>query len=118
MPSAYGNRKRLTRSIHRQYLAPFPDAGSRELVLFALAQSLLGSTGYYENLWERRETLHALPLTVLWGVKDSAFPPKVLQRWQDTFPHARVHTFAGAGHWPHEEEPEAFVAALRGALTA
>jgi pimeloyl-ACP methyl ester carboxylesterase len=33
-----------------------------------------------------------------------------------TFPHAQVTRFSGAGHWPHEEEPAAFIAALRSSL--
>jgi haloalkane dehalogenase len=45
MPSAYGDRQKLTRDIHRQYLSVFPDAESRERVLFVLARSLLGSSG-------------------------------------------------------------------------
>jgi len=32
-PSAYGDRRKLTRAIHQQYLAPFPDADGRERVL-------------------------------------------------------------------------------------
>ena len=51
MPSAYANRRRLTPAIHRQYLEVFPDADSRERVLFALAQALLGSSAFYAGLW-------------------------------------------------------------------
>jgi haloalkane dehalogenase len=116
MPSAYGDRRRLTPAIHRQYLEVFPDADSRERVLFALAQALLGSGAFYRGLWERRHRLAGVPLTVIWGMRDSAFQPPILDRWLATFPHARPVRIAEAGHWPHEEAPEAVVDALRRVL--
>ena len=113
MPSAYADRRRLTTAVHRQYLAPFPDAESRGRVLWALARALLDSSAFYASLWERRERLTDVPTSVLWGVKDSAFGPSMLTRWEEALPHARITRFEEAGHWPHEEEPGAFVEALR-----
>ena len=113
MPSAYGDRRKLTRDIHRQYLSVFPDAESRERVLFVLARALLGSSRWFETLWQRRGRLAGVPIELVWGMRDSAFPPYILQRWQRAMPHAHTSAIAGAGHWPHEEEPAAVVEALR-----
>ena len=118
MPSAYGDRRRLTPAIHQQYLQPFPDPDSRERVLFALAQSMLGSSAFFDALWQRRARLASVPVHLLWGMRDSAFPPSFLERWQRALPQARTTAFASAGHWPHEEEPEAFVRALQGVWTS
>jgi haloalkane dehalogenase len=112
MPSAYARRRRLTPAIHRQYLAAFPDGDSRVRVLFALARALAGSSAYYQGLWERRAALAGVPATVLWGMKDSALGPHLLERWAGFLPHAGVVRLADAGHWPHEEVPEEFVASL------
>jgi haloalkane dehalogenase len=117
MPSAYGDRRKLTPDIHRQYLSVFPDAESRERVLFALARSLLGSSDFFEALWQRRDRLARVPIELVWGMRDAAFPPYVLQRWQRAMPHAHTTAIAGAGHWPHEEEPAAVVEALRRVIT-
>jgi haloalkane dehalogenase len=117
MPSAYADRRKLTPDIHRQYLAVFPDAESRERVLFALARSLLGSSDFFEALWQRRDRLARVPIELVWGMRDSAFPPYILQRWQRAMPHAHTTAIAGAGHWPHEEEPAAVVEALRRVIT-
>jgi len=106
MPSAYGDRKRLTPAIHRQYLSVFEDRDSRELVLWALARALLGSSAHYASLWERRELLEIMPSLIVWGLKDSAFKPYQLARWQSVLPRARVVRLENAGHWPHEEEPD------------
>jgi haloalkane dehalogenase len=112
MPSAYGDRRKLTPAIHRQYLERFPDAWSREAVLWALARALLGSGDYYDSLWRRRGSLLDRPALVIWGMRDSAFRPNQLARWREALPHAEVVELAGAGHWPHEEEPERFGEAL------
>jgi haloalkane dehalogenase len=112
MPSAYGNRRALTPAIHRQYLAVFPDADSRERVLFRLAQALLGSSAFYAGLWERRTRLQGVPMQLVWGLKDSAFQPPLLARWQQAFPHANTVSLNAAGHWPHEEAPQRVLEAL------
>jgi haloalkane dehalogenase len=118
MPAAYADRTRLTPEIHAQYLAVFPDGDSRERVLFALAKSLLGSSRFYAGLWERRDRLADVPVTILWGMKDSALKPALLDRWREAVPHAAIRRFADAGHWPHEELPEEFTAAVADALRA
>lgn len=106
MPSAYGERRRLTRAIHGQYLAPFRDRDARVRVLHALARALLGSREHYAALYERRAALAAIPTAVIWGLADSAFQPPCLERLRRALPAAEVHALAGVGHWPHEEAPE------------
>jgi haloalkane dehalogenase len=113
MPYAYGDKRKLTPAIHAQYRDRFPDAVSRERALWALAKALIGSGAHYASLWEQRAKLARLPGLVVWGLKDRAFPPPFLARWKEALPGARVVELAGAGHWPHEEEPEAVAAALR-----
>lgn len=104
-------------SMWRQYTQVFPDADSRERVLFALARSLAGSTDFFRGLWQRREVLRDVPMHLIWGRRDSAFGPPVLRRCQGAWPHATVTELADAGHWPHEEQPEACLAALEGFLS-
>lgn len=116
MPSAYGDKRRLTREIHRQYLAPFADADSRERVLFALVRALRGSSPFYANLWSRRAALSPVPLAIVWGMRDSAFLPTNLDRWVKAFPHAIVTRVDDAGHWPHEERPDVVIEAVRAHL--
>jgi haloalkane dehalogenase len=112
-PSAYGDKKKLTPGIHQQYLDRFPDRQSRGEVLWPLARALLGSSAFYDSLWRERAKLANRPGLVVWGMKDSAFKPDQLARWRTALPHARVVEIPNAGHWPHEEEPDTVVAALR-----
>ena len=112
MPSAYGDRKKLTPEIHRRYLEVFRDRDARVLVLHALAKSLLGSRAHYQSLLDRIDRLRTLPVLIVWGLKDSAFQPYQLERWRQLLPNAHVETIEGAGHWPHEEEPARVIAAI------
>jgi haloalkane dehalogenase len=118
MPKAYGDRRKLTAAIHRQYLDRFPDFWSRGAVLWPLARALLGSDAFYRSLWERRAPLAGIPALVIWGMKDSAFRPHQLARWRSALPHARVLELAESGHWPHEEQPEQVVVAIRDFLVS
>jgi haloalkane dehalogenase len=112
MPYAYGDRSKLTPAIHQQYLAAFPDAWSRGAVLWPLARALLGSSKYYDSLWTRRDRLARLPSTIIWGMRDRAFPPRYLDRWKAALPNANVVELP-VGHWPHEEAPDDVIRAIR-----
>ena len=115
-PSAYGDRAKLTPQIHRQYLEVFRDRDARVRVLHALATSLLGSRDFYASQWARANRLRELPTLIVWGMKDTAFRPYQLARWQQLLPDAEIGRIESAGHWPHEEEPEHVLEALEGFL--
>lgn len=112
MPSAYGDKRKLTKEIHQHYLDVFRKRDARVLVLHALAKSLLGSRVHYQSLLDRIGALERIPVLIVWGVKDSAFQPYQLERWRSLLPHASVVRIEGAGHWPHEEEPAQVIEAL------
>jgi haloalkane dehalogenase len=113
MPSAYGDKRKLTKQIHRQYLDVFRDREARVLVLHTLAKALLASRAHYQSLLDRIGALRSLPVLIVWGMKDSAFQPYQLERWQTLLPEARVARIEGAGHWPHEEEPARVIEEIR-----
>ena len=112
MPSAYGDRRKLTTAIHQQYLEVFRDRGARVQVLHALAKALLGSRAFYQSLLDRLPSLRQVPTLLVWGMKDNAFQPYQLARWQALLPHADTVALEHAGHWPHEEEPARVIAAI------
>jgi haloalkane dehalogenase len=116
MPSAYGDKRKLTPQIHRQYLQRFPDPWSRGAVLWPLARALLGSSRYYDALWQQRDQLRGRPALVIWGMKDPAFLPHQLGRWREVLPSAQVVELVDAGHWPQEEAPDRVIDELRNFL--
>jgi len=111
LPASFADRRRLTPAIHRQYLAPFPDAASR-IAPWVLGCELAGSDAFYARVWAARERLAALPLSIVWGLEDPAFGTSYLARWTETFPHAGVTELPRVGHFPQEEAPQAVVSAL------
>jgi len=113
MPYVYGDKRRLTPAVHAQYLAPFRSRAAREAVLWRLAHSLLASRAHYAALWEDRGRLGAIPALILWGMRDPAFPPSYLERWQQALPQARIERLVDAGHWPHEESAELVLDAVQ-----
>ena len=56
------------------------------------------------------------PTEVLLGGKSGYVRPQDRPAMQALFPAARFEIVEGAGHWAHAEQPERFLALLRGAL--
>jgi haloalkane dehalogenase len=116
MPQAYADKSKLTPEIYRHYLERFPDRWSRGAILWPLAHALLGSSRYYDSLWQERHKLSGRPALIIWGVKDPTFQMNQLNRWKEVLPSAQVIEL-NAGHWPHEEEPGRVIEAMRNFLT-
>ena len=116
-PYAYADRKKLTPEVYRQYLDRFPDRWSRGAVLWPLAHAILGSSAFYDSLWQQRERLRGRPALIIWGMKDPAFQPNQLARWKDVLPSARIVEL-DAGHWPQEESPDRVIGEMRDFLLA
>jgi haloalkane dehalogenase len=115
MPSVYADTQKLTARIYEQYLTPFRDLDSRERVLWPLARAILGSSAYYDSLWRERDRLRDVPALIIWGTKDSAFRPSLLERWHQALPQAAVVELP-VGHWPHEEAPDDVARAMQSFL--
>ena len=113
MPSAYGNRSKLTRDIHGQYLEPFHDRGAGSSSSMPLRRRFLARAEYYERLWSQSSRLLGRPALIVWGMKDPAFKRRHLARWESRLPDATVLRLPEAGHWPHEEAPDQVADAIR-----
>ena len=109
-PSAYADRAKWD-AVKDQYHSVFPDYDSRTRTLWPLAHALLGSSEYYADLQRDLPRLAGTPVDLVWGAKDTAFPPHVADKWQAAVPHAQ-RVDLPVGHWPHEEDPAGFLAAL------
>lgn len=101
--SVWGKPTNLSRSLHNQYLKPFPEANDREAITW-LARELRGADTWYEELWSKRERIKEIPALLLWGLKDPIFKAQQLARWQALFTNAQTITFPTAGHYVQEEE--------------
>ena len=112
LKAAAGDRSKITKEIHRHYLAPFRD-GRERLAPWVFARELVASGGWYDKLWASRHRIKDKPALLLWGMKDRAFKEGDLRRWQSLFTNSRVVEFPEAGHFVPEEEGEKVAAAVR-----
>ncbi len=53
------------------------------------------------------------PTLILWGEEDQLTPLKAGEWYHDHLPNSQFNAYAGIGHLPHEETPEASLADLR-----
>jgi pimeloyl-ACP methyl ester carboxylesterase len=77
------------------------------------AFALYGWKPYMHNPRLRR-WLHRIdrPTLLLWGAADRIVTPACRDGWHQAIPGSRVEMIPGAGHFPHWEQPEAFVGKL------
>ena len=62
-----------------------------------------------------KRRLHRIqvPTRVIWGEHDGIVTPAYGKAYAEAIPGAMLQVIAGAGHLPHLEQPESFMAALR-----
>ncbi|NBB72842.1 MAG: alpha/beta fold hydrolase [Bacteroidetes bacterium] len=107
LPLAFADRSRLSQRAFRHYLAPLATPSDR-MGSWAFPRALRSETTWLGSLWRRRAALKALPLLIVWGLRDPAFGMRHLQRWADAFPHARIHPLPDVGHYVPEEASATF----------
>lgn len=103
--AAFGDKRKLTKDIHRHYIEAFPTPATRQGP-WVLAKELIGSSDWYDSLWQHRNLLARMPALLLWGMKDPTFGKDALDRWRSVLPDARAVEFPEAGHFVQEEAPE------------
>jgi haloalkane dehalogenase len=101
--SAWGDKKKLTKTIHRHYIQPLSSPSERQGT-WVFLQQLLGSSDWYQSLWERCDRIRDKPALIIWGMRDIAFQQKELDRWRSVFPSAQVTCLETAGHFLQDEE--------------
>jgi len=90
-------RARYTPAVERHYLRAADGHAT-----WVYAREVLGSSAWYESLWQRRARLARIPALLLWGMRDPAFA-RFLPRWRSVLERAQVIELADCGHAPPEE---------------
>jgi len=110
--SAWGTRTPLTAELHALFTDVHPVKAERK-GMWVFPAEIIGSTKWLGELWAKRAVLRDFDVTLLWGMKDIAFRPDVLDRWIDELPHATVRRLDDVGHFVALEATDALVAAIR-----
>jgi cis-3-alkyl-4-acyloxetan-2-one decarboxylase len=112
----------MSRDVRAAYCAPY-DSWAHRIAIVRFVQDiplLPGDRSFGLVSWvqERLSSLAAVPMLVLWGMKDFVFDRHCLDEWVRRFPAAQVIRFSEAGHYLFEDEPEGVTLAVRTFLEA
>jgi pimeloyl-ACP methyl ester carboxylesterase len=90
-----------------------PESELAAIVRGREAFALYGWKPYMHNPRLKR-WLHRInrPTLLLWGAADQVVTPAYGENWRQAIPNARLEVISNAGHFPHWEQPEAFVEKL------
>jgi pimeloyl-ACP methyl ester carboxylesterase len=94
--------------------ATLPDTELATIARGREALALFGWKPYMHNPRLKR-WLHRIdrPTLVLWGDKDRIIARGYVEGWAKAIPGAKLETIANAGHFPHWEQPDDFIARVR-----
>ena len=104
------DKQKLSKNIHKHYFKPFRSSNDR-FGLLQIAQSLLGASGWYQELFDQRSKISHIPVLKLWGNRDPFIPVRHKDPWNKVFLNRIEHEFE-AGHFVQEELPEAINALI------
>jgi haloalkane dehalogenase len=112
MPAAYGDKRKLSPEVHRHYKAVLPLGERTATYAFALEMSYANT--WWQDLWDRLNTLSDDRFLFFWGMKDKFVPPYELENWKSRLPGSRYIVFEDAGHFVQEEKPDEMSKAIEG----
>jgi haloalkane dehalogenase len=112
MPSSFGDKKKLTKEVHRHYKQALPTPASR-IGAYAFTHELMNAGPFWQEAWSNLNRISDKPFLIFWGMKDKFVPAYELEKWVQALPNAKVIRLQGAGHFCQEEEPEKMLEELR-----
>lgn len=110
LKQSFKNKSALTHKAHQHYIRVFPSRKDR-YGLLRMAESLVGSSAWYQKQWDHLHALDTIPKLILWGKYDPFLTRDYLGKWKERWPDAEVHLFE-AGHFVQEEQPAAVTTAI------
>jgi pimeloyl-ACP methyl ester carboxylesterase len=91
--------------------ASLDNAGSRQAFLHTV-RAVIDTSGQRISAHDRLELAALIPSLIVWGERDSVIPVAHAAAAHEAMPGSRLEVFAGAGHMPHDADPEHFAALL------
>ncbi|MEZ5238776.1 MAG: alpha/beta hydrolase [Microthrixaceae bacterium] len=93
----------------RRVLEGLPEDGAFDAFTRTL-RAVVDWRGQVVTMRDRVYLAATVPMAVMWGTRDAIIPVQHAQKLAEACPHAQMHIYEGAGHFPHHSEPERFVA--------
>jgi pimeloyl-ACP methyl ester carboxylesterase len=76
------------------------------------ARSVIDIGGQRVNATDKLYLAQAVPTLIAWGDRDPIIPARHGIRAHELMPGSRLELFAGAGHFPHHDDPVRFATAI------
>jgi pimeloyl-ACP methyl ester carboxylesterase len=92
-------------------LTSLHDAGARQAFVYTL-RSIVDAGGQRVSARDRLYMAKEMPTLILWGESDRIIPVHHGAEAHEAMPGSHFETFAGAGHFPHRDDPARFARAL------
>ena len=102
MKMLVGDKSKLPKHIHDHYLKALPTPRERKGT-WVFAKELVASSDWYSSLWSERGSIDDVPTLVIWGMKDSTFTQRELERWESFLTNAQTIQLDDIGHFVAEE---------------
>jgi len=114
LPNSYYNKKNISKEIHKNFSERFPTKDSRQST-FKLVKELVEGSEFYDSILNGVKTkLKDKNWTIIWGMDDKFIKHSdMIQSWKDNLPNAKYIELRECGHYPHEEQPEAIINAIK-----
>lgn len=116
LPGSFGTNK-PDKKILAHYTRPFANRKQRNGTI-AFARSLRDDQPWFEEIWNKKESVSDKPTLLLWGMQDPVIPSKNLEKFESGFRFSTSVTLDSSGHFPQEEEPEQVIKNIRSFLMA
>ena len=104
LKKGFADKSNLSKTVHQHYIKPFPNKKSRHALL-DLAQSLAGSSDWYQQQWRQLDKLANKDWLMIWGTKDEFITTDYLTNWTKRLPNARLVEM-DCGHFVQEEKSD------------
>jgi pimeloyl-ACP methyl ester carboxylesterase len=91
--------------------ASLDNTGSRQAFLHTV-RAVIEPSGQRVSAHDRLALASLLPSLIVWGERDSIIPVSHGVAAHEAMPGSRFEVFEGAGHLPHDADPERFAAVL------
>ena len=107
-----GDKKKLTRNIHRHYYKHLSSPKERK-GSYIFPREVVGSHEWLANLWGQKDKISSIPTIFVWGMRDIAFREQELNYWLENWEKSEVVRLEDVGHFPQEEAPAEVIKALQ-----
>lgn len=77
-----------------------------------LVRAVIDWRGQIVTMSDRAYLTEAIPMAIVWGAEDQVIPVRHASNAAALAPELRVEVMADAGHFPHKDHPDEFVAIL------